>query len=227
MKLNSNLIPLLIYYLYVLFNIAEGIDFKKKSQILFSLVKLVLNLKTINPIYLSDICKKRKFKADTIRKYMTSLGDFCKFLVAEEQEVPNISNAEISVLKEKIEIWSKRYRKASKARFWERAEEDYEMLVTPEQIDEYENSVHDQSAIKLFGIYSSSYCTHHLNLKDYCIMKDYLLSKIHFSTGHRSGVTTNMTLKEYGKAHIQDDGTFIINFAATRPLIHTGMHKLL
>ena len=171
----------------------------------------LLNPTTLNSVYLSDVCKKKNYKADTVRKYLNSLRDFCQFIVAEEIEIPNMTFAKVNALKAKVDLWSKRYRKASKERFWERAEEDYEMLVTPEQIDQYERSNHARAAIKLFGNYSSRYCSNQLNLQDYCRMRDYLFCKIHFTTGHRSGVTAHMNLKEFGKALRQgDENSFVI-----------------
>ena len=171
----------------------------------------LLNATTINNVYLSDICKKKQYKADTNRKYLNSLNDFCRFIIAEEIEISNGDVTQINSLQAKWDLWSRRYRKPSKERFWERVEEDYEMLVTPDQIEQYEWSDHARTAIKLFGIYSSSYCTHQLNLKDYCRMRDYLFSRIHFSTGHRSGVTANMNLKEFGKAARQvEENSYVI-----------------
>lgn len=167
----------------------------------------LLNAKNINAKYLSEHCKKQNFKANTIRKYLGSLLDFSKFLLAEEIAVANVN---LVSFKQKLELWSKTYRKASRATFWERSEEEYNMLITPEQIALYEASPQARRAVKLFGMYDSPYCNTIINMKDYCTARDHLFFKIHFSTGHRSGVSANLTLKEFNDASIRSDGRYKI-----------------
>ena len=97
-----------------------------------------LNAEKINKLYLS--CKERNYKADTVRKYIGSLKDFCRFIVAEEKTTPEITTNKLVALIHKLEQWSKSYKKDAKERFSERAEEDFEMLVTPDQLAAYEQS---------------------------------------------------------------------------------------
>ena len=157
-----------------------------------------LNAEKINKLYLSGICKERNYKADTVRKYIGSLKDFCRFIVAEEKTTLEITTNKLVALIHKLEQWSKSYKKDAKERFWERAEEDFEMLVTPDQLATYEQSDHARSAVKLFGQFSSPYFQHQITMKEYCTMRDYLLTKIHFGTGcdlyHQGKAPQNLQL---------------------------------
>ncbi|XP_057310468.1 uncharacterized protein LOC130648430 [Hydractinia symbiolongicarpus] len=160
--------------------------------------------------FLTEYCKEMKYEADTVKRYLRSLGDFCDFVIAEEVEIPNCSLEKVSVMKMKLLAWSKTYKKQSKERFWERQEEDEIMMVTPQQISTYKGSEHSRAAIKLFGQYASPYCQNMINMTDFCIIRDFLFVELHTSTAQRSGVSANMKLKEFEAALQQDDGGYVI-----------------
>ena len=91
--------------------------------------------------------------------------------------------------------WKSSYNKRSKVRYWERQEEDYEMLVTPDQASQYLRSSSSKLAIKLFEIFELN--SRSVTQMEYCSMHDHLFVLIHFSNGHSSGVSANMTVNEF------------------------------
>ena len=74
-------------------------------------------------------------------------------------------------------------------------EEDYEMLVTPDQASQYLRSSSSKLAIKLFEIFELD--SRSVTQMEYCLMHDHLFVLIHFSNGHRSAVSANMTVNEF------------------------------
>ena len=79
--------------------------------------------------------------------------------------------------------WKSNYNKISRARYWERQEEDYEMLVTPDQVSQYlKSSSSEELAIKLFEIFELN--SRSVTQTEYWSMHDHLFVLIHFSNGH-------------------------------------------
>ena len=73
--------------------------------------------------------------------------------------------------------------------------EDYEMMISPEQLKKYEESDHARRAKDLFSELAK--CDKRVTQFEYCCLRDHLFTVIHFGNGHRSGVTSNLLMKEY------------------------------
>ena len=83
------------------------------------------------------------------------------------------------------------------------------VYVTTEQVQCYEKCKLAKHARALFAKYHSN-SKLSMTRTNHCVMRDHLFSAIHFSTGHRSGGTANMTLNEFEKAKEVEDNTHII-----------------
>ena len=79
-----------------------------------------------------------------------------------------------------------------------------DVLITPEQIEKYEQSQEARVAVKLFGEYMLESCPP-LNRNDYCSMREYLFWQISLQNTHRSGVCANMTIEEFKTAGSEGD----------------------
>ena len=82
-------------------------------------------------------------------------------------------------------------------------EEVREVLITPEQIDIFENGAMARKAIKLFRILAENK-NHALGRVEYTTIRDYLLTTIAMKNAHRSGVSANMTMQEFSKNKVDD-----------------------
>ena len=135
-------------------------------------------------------------------KYLHSLINFLSFLIVERIPLSVTSN-DIIQLKEKLALWSKNYKAAANARYWERQIEDYEVLVTPEHLKVYENSDHAMKAKELFKTLKEY--PREVTSDEFWCMRDHLFSVIHFCNSNHSGVSAGMKLKEFQAAKSIDD----------------------
>ena len=156
------------------------------------------NCNTLRNEYLMKHCVLRKMKPSSIKKYLYSLIDFCTFLLTEKVNVQNVTPDDILTTKLRLDLWRKSY--SSKDRIFQHARnsEDLEMLVTPEQVQKYQESECAKIARQLFADIETS--VRQLSQAEYCSMRDHLFTAIHFGCGHRSGVSVNLTMKELSKA---------------------------
>ena len=68
------------------------------------------------------------------------------------------------------------------------------MMISPEQLKKYEEIDHAMKAKDLFSELAK--CNKRVTQFEYCCLRDHLFTVIHFGNGHRSGVTSNLLMKE-------------------------------
>lgn len=129
---------------------------------------------------------------------------FYDFLINEEMLLKNYTADDIVRIKVRASNWSRSYNPAAREHEAVRYEEELDVLLTPDQIKQYESSQDARDAIKLFGDYSSPSCPT-LSQADYCIMREYLLVQISLQNSHRSGVLSNMTIEEFDKGQTEGE----------------------
>ena len=84
------------------------------------------------------------------------------------------------------------------------------MLVTVDQVNQYEESDNCKRAKKVFQDLKENRGKP-ISQKDFVAYRDHIFFKTHFSSAHRSGVTANMTLVEFKQREIGDDGMIRVN----------------
>ena len=189
------------------------IDAKCSSQ-LFD--KQILKDRYIN--YLD----REEYSADSIKKYLYSLIDYATFILTESIPVPNNDQSSIMNMRLLFQKWKSAYNKPARENFWVRQEEDYSMLVTPAQVRTYRESDMAIEAQNLYKYFESE--AKEVSQAEFVRMRDYLIACIHFSNGHRSGVTANLTLTEFRRSEKSSDMYLIKvrkhkNFAYCGPAI--------
>ena len=174
-------------------------DVKRTCRALHAVSFSVLfNREVLRNDYLMNYCVNRKHQPDTVKKYLRSIRDFYEFCITDRVlEEPDID--EMVNMKMLLTHWMSSYNKQSRARFWERQELDYSMIVTPEHVQIYENSTSAVNAKHLFSVYESG-ADRFVNQAEYTSLRDHLFVIIHFGNGHRSGVTANLQMKEFNSA---------------------------
>ena len=149
--------------------------------------------------YLMSYCINRRTKAISIRKYLYSFMDFCKYLFAENIKIENVESEEINRVQLKVEAWRKSYLPVEKLHKQKTKETNFEMLITPDQVELYHSHEHAKKAIALFKELNSNSALP-ITQTSYCCMRDHLYIVIAFGNAHRSGVVANMKMNEYLKA---------------------------
>ena len=91
-------------------------------------------------------------------------------------------------------LWRERYSVEDKGLSFVREAEDYQMLVTPEQVQSYERSDHAMLAKELFQ--QLKLTKKAVTQTEYCCVRDHMYSVIHFGTG----VSANLLMSEFRKA---------------------------
>lgn len=148
--------------------------------------------------YLSKYCKEKNYTAETIRKYLRAVIDFCSFLITENP-IKEIDSEIALKMKLRTTNWIKQQKKDSKIQAWEKMNEDLHILVDSEQFKKYEEG--DNATIAkncLKRLEDGQKIT--LNKTEFCAVRDHLLVKIHFGNGNRSGVSANMKIEEFHNA---------------------------
>ena len=109
--------------------------------------------------------------------------------------------ADISKITSIVCQWSRNYHKRIQIEKHNRQLEQLSDLPTVEEIRKLDLSYHKKDAIKTLSTFT---CTQSLpSRKEYCHVRDYLLTYVILDNASRSGCITNMTLGEYRKAEAQ------------------------
>ncbi|XP_057315258.1 uncharacterized protein LOC130656429 isoform X1 [Hydractinia symbiolongicarpus] len=180
----------------------------------------LLNKEKLRNKYLMGYCVKKKHAPDSIKKYLYSLEDFCNFVIVEDVVIPGITIENIQQMKVVFRSWRKNYNKGARDRYWERQETDFLMIVTPQQVQTYLKSKNAQLAKEIFTKLTQN-ANMVLSNTEYCAIRDHLLALIHFSNGHRSGVTANLTISEFERA-VEIDSTYLIKVRKHKTFTFSG-----
>ena len=158
--------------------------------------------------YLMDYCIRKRHAAKSVNKYLSSIGDFLSFLQIDQIKLVGVTVDDMISMKHRISFWKRMYKSEADKTFWVKQLDDFDHLISPEQVKMYEDSFQSEKARELFKKFSENDCT--VSCNEFWSMRDHLFVCIHFGNGHRSGVSANMMLKEFKKAHKQN-GNYIIH----------------
>ncbi|XP_057314607.1 uncharacterized protein LOC130655820 [Hydractinia symbiolongicarpus] len=153
--------------------------------------------------------KTKKYKALTIKRYILSLPHFYDFLLTEEIHLPGIAPDMILRMKVSVSRWSKSNNGTVEIQQLERQMEEQQVLITPEQIQRYEESASAKEAISIIKNFRSPYRENTLSRQEYACIRDFLITEITIINCQRSGVPSNMNIDEV-KAAVFRDGKYII-----------------
>lgn len=100
------------------------------------------------------------------------------------------------------------------------------MLVDDEQVKRYNNSENAKNAAAIFETLSK-FPNYQLKQREYCLIRDHLYTKIHFTSAPRSGVTSNMTIAEFKSSELQEDGKWLVEVWDHKTVEHYGPAKVI
>ena len=155
--------------------------------------------------------EKKGCAATTTQKHLLSFQYFCTFLIIDRDSIQvDVSDVE-EILKMKlcVQNWMKTFNNPAREQYWARIDEEFDILVTPEQKQKYKestNAIQAQALFKEFQIKQKRFITQ----KEFVSLRDHILINLHFSSGHRSGVPANATMQEYRSAWMHKKRLFVL-----------------
>lgn len=165
-------------------------------------------------------CENKKRKPGTIKTYLGSVKQFYDFLLVNDLPMLNVSAGEITKIKAIVCQWCRNYYKRIKIAKHEKQLEDLSRLPSPEEIRQLDTSDHRKEAIKLLSTFS---CTEREpSRREFCLVRDYLLTYIILDNGSRSGCVANMILKEFRRAEAQSNGSYVISVMDHKTIASSG-----
>ena len=97
--------------------------------------------------------------------------------------------------KSNIKLWRKNFSRRAKKDKQKSRQEDYKMLVKPDQVKSYMDSADSKLAKSIFERLEVD-AEYGLSMTNYCCIRDHLLIIILLSTACRSGVPANMKVRK-------------------------------
>ncbi|XP_065643370.1 uncharacterized protein LOC136075061 [Hydra vulgaris] len=120
-----------------------------------------------------------------------------------------------------IENWKKKYKAKANLQKYKKAEDDYEMLVTPDQIKKYENSKNALFAKELQDCLKIDNAKP-LSQFEYCSYRDHMIYIVHFCGAHRFGVTAHMSMNEYARHKVLGNGIRVVSVSDHKTVAKYG-----
>ena len=156
----------------------------------------------INQKFLEDYAKK-EYHPKTTQSYRMSLRHFYSYSLTEQAGL-TISKEKVIYLRDKVGRWSSSFRQNCAKRHWEKMEEDFHVLITPDQIKQFETSKAARDVVCLLGQLSGA---HNIQITQaqYTLIRDFLLVEISIDNANRAGALANMTVAEYNRMAKESD----------------------
>ena len=160
------------------------------------------DIKIFKNRYLNSYCLEKN-KPGSIKKYIISIIGFVSYLIVMRVNI-GIPNEDLVRSKLLLDGWKGTYLKKEKILHPLKIEADLKMLVTADQVDQYEKSENCIMLKKLFKELKEN-SLKPISQKEFVAFCDHVLCKIHFQSAHRSGITANMTIEEFRAIEKGDD----------------------
>ena len=178
------------------------VDDKKEVDSLY-------NDRLINEKFLEGYAK-RMYHPKTIQSYLMSLRHFYAFSLTDHDDLAKVVSKEtVLALKEKVTRWSSSFRHSSAKRHWEKMEEDFHALITPEQVQQFERSEAARDAICLLGQLSGAHCIE-VTQAQYTLIRDFLVVEISIDNANRAGALANMKIGEFKRMKKEGEDNVIL-----------------
>ena len=161
----------------------------------------------INQKFLEDYAKK-EYHPKTTQSYLMSLRHFYSYSLSEQTGL-TISKEKVMSLRDKVGRWSSSFRQNCAKRHWEKMEEDFHALITPDQIKQFETSKAARDAVCLLGQLSGA---HNIQITQaqYTLIRDFLLVEIFIDNANREGALANLTVAEYNRMAKESDEFVVV-----------------
>ena len=148
-------------------------------------------------------------KPGTIKTYLESIKQFLDYVSVVGCSSIQVSSEEIRNLTILVTRWCRNYHKKIQVQKHSKNLEDLAKLPQPDDINNLDKSSHVSEAVKVISKLVS--VRGPPSRKEFCIVRDYLLTYVILENASRPGCISNMTLKELERREIQSDGSYIVS----------------
>ena len=148
-------------------------------------------------------------KPGTIKTYLGSIKQFFDYISVVGHSSIQVSSEEIRNLTILVTRWCRNYHKKIQVQKHSKNLEDLAKLPQPDDINNLDKSSHVSEAVKVISKLVS--VRGPPSRKEFCIVRDYLLTYVILENASRPGCISNMTLKELERREIQSDGSYIVS----------------
>ena len=162
-------------------------------------------------------------KPGTIKTYIGSIKQFFDYITVLGHSSIQVSS-EVRNLTILVTRGCRNYHKKIQVQKHSKNLEDLAKLPQPDDINNLDKSIHVSEAIKVLSKLVS--VRGPPSRKEFCIVRDYLLTYIILENTFRPGCISNMTLKELERREIQSDGSYIISVLNHKTVATAGSAML-
>jgi len=140
--------------------------------------------------FLGTFVKHKNFSPATTRCYLASLIHFGNYMMTQRY-VSDESKSHIQTMLSCLRRWIASFRKECCERSKLKMDVDVQNLVTPADIQVLQTSVVSREAIKLLAA-AQTEDAQAVSVKEYIVVRDYLLAQVVLANANRSGVLSSM-----------------------------------
>ena len=150
-------------------------------------------------------CHEKGMQPGTIRTYLNSVISFYDFCEVTHNKVIEVS--EVGRMRTIIRKWMSALHKQIAERSYEKQLEDLDKLPTATELTTYDNSNAVKEAVKLLK--QALVKKMDVTRKEFCLMRNYLITVLILDNASRSGAIANMTMREFRTVRASGDGHII------------------
>ena len=148
--------------------------------------------------WLNELEKNKR--PGTCKAYLGSLSKFLRFLMLERPKGVDVDESEIRAAKEQVHEWMSSYKKPIARRMWEKKMEDFDNLISADDIRRFDVSEPSRKAVQIIEQYSRDAPSSYPTQTDYTLVRDFFLTTLCINNACRAGPLANMTLGEFRRA---------------------------
>ena len=146
-------------------------------------------------------------KPGSIKATLCSLRIFLRFILTKDPSTLDfeITAEQIKVIQEQIHEWFNALKIPLRERTWEKRVEDIEHLITPDDIEKFDQSQTVKEAISALNEHVKNNPTIMPSQKQFILARDHIITRIIIENACRPGSIANMTLEQLKKAKKNQD----------------------
>ena len=187
-----------------LLNICRHIEASAEAKGEFDALTSIFEADKVHKHWLERFRSEKK--PGTVKAYLHSLMHLCHF-VKTCPSIVQIESATIEILMSKVNYWLKALTKSVNKRKWEKREEDLGRIATKEDFQRFDKSAPVRNAIKIISEFMTA--DKQIVMKEFTLVRDYLINALLLCNAARSGAVANMTVLNTERAE-RDGETMVV-----------------
>ena len=136
-------------------------------------------------------------KPGTIKTYLGSVRQFCDYVAVVGHPSINVKPSDIQNIKILLSRWCRNYRKKIQIHKYIKMLTDLVRLLQPDDIRLLDKSQHASESLKILSTFSSVQSSP--SRKEFCHVRNYVLTYIILENASRPGCISSMTIRELEK----------------------------